>query len=193
MTRDEQVYIHLANLLAYPEAERLRHLNLLQEKLSSEEATGLKPFADFADTSQYTEMEELFTRTFDMNPSTCLEIGWHLYGEDYERGRFLVAMRESLREYGLPESNELPDHLSHCLQLFSCLPSDVAEGFAKRCLQPALEKIVQNLGEDNPYRCLLVLVRDILQKRYGAVASANANHSLQIVTQSKQEVCNCSC
>ncbi len=41
--------------------------------------------------------EELYTRTFDLNPVCALEIGWHLFGEDYERGAFLVRMRDQLR------------------------------------------------------------------------------------------------
>ena len=50
------------------------------------------------------ELQELFTRTFDLNPACTLEIGWQLYGEDYRRGEFLVQMRQGLREKGLPES-----------------------------------------------------------------------------------------
>ena len=39
------------------------------------------------------DLQELYTRTFDWNPDTSLEIGWHLYGENYERGEFLVEVR----------------------------------------------------------------------------------------------------
>jgi len=37
--------------------------------------------------------------TFDINPACALEVGWHLFGEDYMRGQFLVRMREELSKY----------------------------------------------------------------------------------------------
>jgi nitrate reductase delta subunit len=55
-----------------------------------------------------TDLEEFYTRTFDINPVSALEIGWHLYGEQYERGAFLVKMRELSRTLGVEESTSLP-------------------------------------------------------------------------------------
>src|SRR5262249_35690032 len=42
------------------------------------------------------DLEELYTRTFDLNPVCSLEVGWHLFGENYSRGEFLVRMRQEL-------------------------------------------------------------------------------------------------
>ena len=36
------------------------------------------------------QIQELYTRTFDINPVCTLEIGWHIFGEDYARGALLV-------------------------------------------------------------------------------------------------------
>src|SRR3972149_5384978 len=63
------------------------------------------------------ELEESFTRTFDLNPVCCLEVGWQLYGEDYNRGSFMVEMRQRIRSHGITETLELPDHLSNLLPL----------------------------------------------------------------------------
>ena len=87
------------------------------------------------------DLRELFTHTFDLNPMCTLEIGWQLYGEDYQRGEFLVKMREQLREYDLPESGELPDHLTHALVLLAHLEPDEAAEFAGSYLLPALDKM----------------------------------------------------
>jgi len=87
------------------------------------------------------DLRELFTCTFDLNPMCTLEIGWQLYGEDYQRGEFLVKMREQLREYGLRESGELPDHLSHALLLLARLEPEEAAEFAGGYVLPALDKM----------------------------------------------------
>lgn len=119
------------------------------------------------------ELEELYARTFDMNPACSLEIGWHLYGEQYERGAFLVTMRSQLRRFGLEETCELPDHLSQALAILARM--DQAEGrrFAEERLVPALDKILAGLGEaPNAYRHLLTAVRASLPAPAAASAGA---------------------
>ena len=117
------------------------------------------PFEEFCAPIQglnTDELQELFTRTFDLNPMCTLEIGWQLYGEDYQRGEFLVKMRQQLREYELRESGELPDHLSHALALLAHLEPDEAAEFAGSYLLPALDKMRTSWREDrNAFAALL--------------------------------------
>lgn len=103
-----------------------------------------------------TDMEELYTRTFDINPVCSLEIGWHLYGENYDRGAFLVTMRELLRMHSVPESSELPDHLTHALRVLGRMSENERRRFAARSIAPALEKMLDGIPrEGNPYRHLI--------------------------------------
>ena len=151
------VYVQLAHLLHYPEEDYRRHLESLSSALTGQQGIKemLEPFRTFVANSEVTELEELFTRTFDMNPLTCLEVGWHLYGEDYKRGEFLVKMRQALAQYHLPESEELPDHMSHCLQLLARMEPEEAPVLAEGYLLPALKKILTGLKPENPFRGLL--------------------------------------
>jgi nitrate reductase molybdenum cofactor assembly chaperone NarJ/NarW len=64
---------------------------------------GLEAFNQLVQNTALARLEELFTITFDMNPDTCLELGWHLYGESYQRGEFLVKMRQALDAAGVAE------------------------------------------------------------------------------------------
>jgi nitrate reductase assembly molybdenum cofactor insertion protein NarJ len=99
------------------------------------------------------EREELYTRTFDWSPEASLEIGWHLYGENYQRGEFLVEVRGMLRRCGIAESEGLPDHLVHIVPLLERLPAEEAATFTERYVAPALAKIEAALaGAGNPYR-----------------------------------------
>ncbi len=159
-----------ADLLSYPREtypENARTLlNCYSE--SSPERGQLSAFYDFAVNTDLRRIEEVFTETFDMNKTACLELGWHLYGEDYARGEFLVKMRQSLQEYQIEESVELPDHISHCLLLLAALDSDDAAIFAANYISPALATILKGFSEDNPYYGLLTCLQDVLQKTAAA-------------------------
>ena len=108
--------------------------------------------------------EELYTRTFDINPACALELGWHLHGESYDRGAFLVRMRALLAQHNLAESAELPDHLSHALALFGRMSDDEAAAFARESLKPALAQMRTPLAAaQNPHDHLLAAVEAVLQ------------------------------
>ena len=95
-------------------------------------------------------MQELYVQTFEFNPACTLEIGWHLFGENYERGEFLVRMREQLRRHGIAESTELPDHLTYLLPLVASMDHGEAAQLAGEFILPALAKI-RSAIHDNAY------------------------------------------
>jgi nitrate reductase delta subunit len=178
MQTDRKLYQTLASLLSYPtgcvyeQAGWLYHQSLKQE---AGDIPSVEPFYAFISERRLEEIEETFTKTFDLNPSCCLEVGWHLYGEDYQRGAFLVNMRQSLEEENLEESHELPDHISHCLRLLTCLEPEDAEVFVLKYIHPALAKIMNALEEDNPYRAVIALLRYELERQYGPVDPQHDN------------------
>jgi len=116
----------------------------------------LEPLANWATEREPSALEELFTRTFDSNAERALEVGWHLHGENYARGVFLVRMRGLLREAGVTETTELPDHLSHLLLVMARSEPDVAGALARGVVTPALAKIAAGFdNQENPYFCAL--------------------------------------
>jgi nitrate reductase delta subunit len=163
MKLENPLFVHLAHLLHYPQEDCRRHLEQLSSALTvrQEVEEKLEPFRSFVAGRPFTEWEELFTRTFDMNPPSCLEVGWHLYGEDYKRGEFLVNMRQALAQYHLTESEELPDHMSHCLQLLARMEPEEAPLFVDKYLLPALEKILKGLKPENPFTGLLEVLETL--------------------------------
>jgi nitrate reductase assembly molybdenum cofactor insertion protein NarJ len=71
-------------------------------------------------------------------------------------------MREQLRRYGIPESTELPDHLTHVLVLIDRMEHEEAAELAGQFLLPALAK-VQDALKDNPYGSLIAAIRTKLE------------------------------
>jgi nitrate reductase delta subunit len=118
-------------------------------------APEMRSFADAIAPLSTGQVQEAFIQAFDLNPNATLEIGWHLFGEQYERGEFLVDLRGRLRAAGIPEVGELPDHLLHVLPLVARLTPDDARAFADRFLLPALEKIVTGLPAESVFGSLV--------------------------------------
>lgn len=120
------------------------------------------------------ELEELYTQTFDINPVSSLEIGWHLFGETYERGTFLVKMRETLRELAVEESSELPDHITHILLAISRMEGEEQSEFSEMFLAPALNKIIDAFeGKSNPYENLLRIISILIKVNHTSELGVN--------------------
>jgi nitrate reductase delta subunit len=106
-------------------------------------------------------LEELYTTTFDLNPVATLEVGWHLWGEQYERGRFLADLRGLQAQLGIDDGGELPDHLTVLLPTIAARPDDAE---LRQKAAKAIEKMLKPLDEHgNPYRHVLRAAKEALR------------------------------
>lgn len=170
------LYDLLAETLLYPRRDwRLRAEDCRRNLTvcEPEAAVLLGRFLDAAAALSDTEVEELFTSTFDLNPVCSLETGWHLFGEDYARGRFLVRMRGEMRRLGVVESTELPDHLTHVLPVLGRIEPERAPHFAKTFVLPVLGKMLGALeNKGNAYEFVLRAITTVIEARYGKLEAA---------------------
>jgi nitrate reductase molybdenum cofactor assembly chaperone len=161
-----EVYDSLAALLIYPQA----HLPALCHSERSEESAvdcQLGSFHRQVYCLSLHELQELYIRTFDLNPVCALEMGWHLFGENYDRGLLLVKMRQQLRAHGLEEDTELPDHLTNALGLLPRMERQAAVYFAEAVVLPALEKMLEAIrGKENPYEHVLEAARLVIRSDF---------------------------
>ena len=95
------------------------------------------------------QVQEIFTRSFDVQPITTLSVGYLMFGDDYKRGELLVNLNREDREAGVDCGSELPDHLSNVLRLIARWqdPEMVAE-FVEQILHPALERMIAEFGSE---------------------------------------------
>lgn len=158
---------HLAELFKYPRRVHGPGLHELAREVGGESAAAgaaLDRFARAVTGLSLEAQQELYVRTFEMNPLCSLEVGWQLYGEHYERGAFLVRMRQTLRALELAESPELPDHLTHVLEMVGRMPDTQRNAFVTDLLEPAMVKMNGSLAEtDNPYRHLLQAICNLIE------------------------------
>ena len=139
------VYGALGGLLLYPDASFPERLQACRKQVGQADpaaAEQVERFSEGVEGLSLEQLQELFTRTFDLNPVCSLEVGWQLFGEEYSRGTFLVAMRAQLREKEIKESGELPDHLTHILPLLDRMEDRERVYFNDKYLKPALSKML---------------------------------------------------
>ncbi len=148
----------LARLLEYPTASfttRLEECQSTASGMAPDVAAGLERFAVAVRHLSMAQLQELYAETFDMNSSCTLDVGWHLFGDRFERGGFLSDLRPELLAAGIAERAELPDYLPHLLILMERAAPARAAALAQQ-IRPAVEKIEAALHAcGSPYEHLV--------------------------------------
>lgn len=165
----QALYDELAGLLAYPGedcAQRASRCAVALALFEPEAAARMEEFHQRIAGLSTEALQEQYTATFDLNPACSLEVGWHLFGENYERGDFLAKMRRELRRHGLSESTELPDHLTHVLPLLGRMQPEDAEMLASLVFA-ALDKVREGFRTaESPFALVLDGVERLLESRH---------------------------
>jgi nitrate reductase delta subunit len=190
MAAPDRFLLHeLAELVDYPGPSHrhvLEECRRLSTRLPERARADLLAFLDWARGRPVEELEELYAATFDSSDACALELGWHLYGETYARGVFLVEMRARLRACGIEEGSELPDHLSHVLRWLArsgAEGDEEARRVVRLAVAPAVAAVVRGLEpKSSPWlpllRCLLALL-DPEGKAVVAAAPRAEHHSFE--------------
>lgn len=162
----ERVYRSLAELVLYPENGyrwQVAECRQLLGGVVPKAVQCLERFEEETAELSKEQFEEVYIRCFDHSPPHALEIGWHLFGEDYHRGALLVRLRQELRRHGLAESTELPDHMTHVLALLGRMEPHEAHSFAEACVVPAIGKLLEGLRKsESPYLKLVEAVSAVI-------------------------------
>lgn len=184
-------YERLADLLAYPDdlATRAAAAREAVAPRSAEAAATLSTLVDDAHRVTPTEMEEIYTRTFDVQAPCCLEVGWQIFGDTYKRGSFLVRLRLAERDHDLSEGSELPDHLATVLRLLARLGDDEEpRSLVEEAVLPAVEKMRASLSQlANPYRAVLDAVATLLAADF-AIDRAAAKKAVRHLPVAHSEI-----
>ena len=146
-------YTRLAALFTYPDAGlagRVREVQAFLDNACAEASGDLKDFAEFTSHTALLDLEELYTRSFDVKAITTLDLGYVLFGDDYKRGELLVHLNDEHRQAGVECGGELPDHLPNLLKLLDAMQKpELREELVQKIIGPALRKII---GEFDPDR-----------------------------------------
>ena len=159
-----------ADILEYPTPaiyEQVRECASGLAMLSETSQKQVNKFLIFVEDALLSRIEEVYTRTFDLQAVCVPYAGSHLFGEDAIRGMFMVKLRELYRCHNFAQDSELPDHISVMLRFLS--RSDWAEEsqeLIEYCLIPSIKKMRECFKDnDNPYSAILEALLTTLGKR----------------------------
>ncbi len=139
-------YELLAPLFEYPEAgfpERVADIKDYLDGRYADAATELGRFADLLPVDDLEAMQELFTRSFDVQAATTLDIGYVLFGDDYKRGILLANLNREHRTASIDTGTELADYIPNLLRLMAVIEDEeVLHDLAYAILGPALLEMI---------------------------------------------------
>lgn len=157
----------LAEAFSYPILGRLE--NWTKGLSEWTESPGQDEFAVFLHALQplsQGELEELYTRTLDLNPECAPYLGYQMWGDSYKRGSLMSRLNQVMQENQIDLGGELPDHLVPVLRYLDQATEPVPE--LLEIFKPAVEKIIQKLKKqdpDNPYCHLLQAVLELNNRK----------------------------
>lgn len=146
-------YQLIADLYKYPDHEYPQSVRKVIDLLDGnypEAVVELERFLKLLPERELRTMQELFTRSFDVQAITTLDIGYVLFGDDYKRGELLANLN---REHLVVKNDchsELADHLPNILRLIGKLKNkDLTDELVEEIVAPALSMMI---GEFDPER-----------------------------------------
>jgi nitrate reductase delta subunit len=153
----QRLFRLFADLLEYPQSdlsESVRECEALISPGNPEAAALLDPLRSFVADAPLGDIQELYTRTFDLDATYHPYVGHHLFGESYKRSAFMVGLKERYKAYDFVVEGELPDHLAVMLRYLSLCEDDVQVAeIVRDAMVPALERMVKkpaDTAEDAP-------------------------------------------
>ena len=156
----------LAQAFAYPVPGMLEQLaEGWQDLPTGALKRALRRFIQEVQGLSLSEWEELYTRTLDLSPLISPYVGFQVWGDSYQRGKFLSQLNRALLYYDVDTGGELPDHLIPVLRYLSISPTPASE--LLEALSPALGKMQAELKKKdrtNPYRWLLLAVQHAIRR-----------------------------
>jgi len=165
-------YRLFSELIAYPTADLLASAERCRALIAGRSpaaAGSLDGFISAIRGRSRSELEELYARGFDLNPTRCLDLGYQIFGETYKRGSFLVKMKEAARAHGVDPGTELPDHLPVVLRLLPLLgPEEDPVELGTEVVLPVIEKLLKSFEDDEGgYRSLFRALEQLMLGDYG--------------------------
>lgn len=170
-------YALLAHLFDYPAENFVFDISEVKKKLAPKYTKAhevLDQFISHVQSLKLQELQEIFTRSFDIQAATTLDIGYLLFGDDYKRGQLLVHLNQEHQKIKNSCGTELPDHLPNVLRLISkCEDQELIQELVSEIVAPALLKMISDF---DPHR--LEKRDELYEKVYHTVISIEKERAL---------------
>lgn len=171
---NKNILSELADYFQYPTDQNLAHrvteFSATISESNNQVSTELEKFAAEIKSSDFSDLQETYVGTFDLNKNTTPFLGHLVLGENYNRGEFMSRLKDTYGKFGFFDDSDLPDHISIGLRFIghAGLSEEVVRDFLEYVVKPSLNKLKEDLGageNPNPYYPL-VCATDLLIKNF---------------------------
>ena len=175
----------ISHLLQYPDESLLGWLPAYREILNEIESVTTQNRYDrilaYFEQTSLIQLQELYTETFDLSPSNCMNLTYHRWGDTEKRGPALAHLEELYLRSGFERiSSELPDFLPLILEFISERP-DVASSEIIPLYGTVVETLAVRLRQAGyPYSLLFEQLTDIF-----GLSNADNNFCTEVMTDNK--------
>jgi len=139
-------YCDLAELVDFPGPEFATEGRELVDFLRDSYPDAASEASLFLDSipQKALDLQELYTRTFEVQAVTTLGVGYVLFGDDYKRGALLSNLNREHNDADNDCRGELADHLPNVLRLLPKLEDQtLREEMVEQILVPALMLMIR--------------------------------------------------
>lgn len=165
-------YDQLAAIFDYPRATYLDDVARLAAELTDSHpraAEALEAFLARVPHDDLDELQELYTRTFEVQAIATLDVGYTLFGDDYKRGALLANLNGEHRKANNDCITELADHLPNVLRLLPRLrDQELLEEMVTELVAPAVRRMIIEFDSDR------LAQKDLLYRKHYKTVIATA-------------------
>ncbi|MEO0253949.1 MAG: molecular chaperone TorD family protein [candidate division WOR-3 bacterium] len=165
-----------SNLFRYPEENYKEYAFELLKLLKDD--VFFKKFFEIVKDLDIFSLREIYTRTFDLAPSSPPYIGYHLFEDSYKKGEFLVKLKKIYEKNKFSfDERELPDHISILIDFinFKGFEKEDVKVILEEGLLPSLVKMKSLLSRENPYLFLMESLEVFLNRFKSPIISLIQN------------------
>lgn len=163
MNEKKAILMLLSRILDYPYTtfteEQATITGLIRECISSEDIQKeVLCRIDLFYQLPLAQLEQLYVETFDYKEKTNLYLTAHELGDSRKRGSALIQLQKLISEAGFEYvGKDLADYIPMLLELLAVTPEEEKYIKLSRRIAYAIDRILTNLPDDNPYKKALEL------------------------------------
>ncbi|QKY69150.1 nitrate reductase molybdenum cofactor assembly chaperone [Lentibacillus sp. CBA3610] len=157
-----------SRLLAYPEDDFRGDLRDINDSIEDNMTTSrlrdrLKSIVSIFNLFSLQDLREMYVSTFDLRAKNGLYLTAHELGDSSKRGAALIRLQNIIKQAGYERiDDDLADYIPMLFEFLAVAPeSQDNERLIKR-LAVAVQRIMKNLPDENPYYNLLQLLMEVV-------------------------------
>ena len=152
MQEESKYFKIMSLLLQYPDEKYLKVLPEVASEANqlqpSRERASIEAFLKDVKSHETIQLQERYTATFDLSPSTTLNMTYHKWGDGEKRAAALRRLSRTYIDAGYEiNSGELPDYLPLVLEFIATVPEAQGSETIQQSLE-ALKTVVDRLRKN---------------------------------------------